>query len=136
MCVYVYSIKVSERRIKLSLTAEVSQRESRHGLKLFLASANQRLSRKMLKAVPGPKTRVIDTSLTIRVSGWKTKTSEGCAVGRSKSQNRAVGKGSWKAKRETERRKRHDGEDASELSSSAPQQGSRLLKMHARCCVR
>jgi hypothetical protein len=92
VCVYVYSIRVSEWRIRLFLTADVSQREIRHGLKLFLASGDRRLNRQMLKVVPGPKTRVIDTSFTIRVSGRKTKTSKSCAVGRSKSQNRAVGK--------------------------------------------
>jgi hypothetical protein len=90
--VYVYSIRVSEWRIRLLLTADVSQREIRHGLKLFLASGDRRLNRQMYKVVPGPKTRVIDTSLTIRVSGRKTKTSKGCAVGRRKSQNRRGGK--------------------------------------------
>jgi hypothetical protein len=116
--VIVYSIRVSRGRIRLFLTADVSQQEIRHGLKLFLASGDRRLNRQMLKVVPGPQTRVIDTSFTIRVSGWKTKTNEGCAVGRRKGHSKVVGRRSEKAEtKEQTRRRRCDGEDARSLQS-------------------
>lgn len=63
----------------------------------------------MLKVVPGPQTRVIDTSFTIRVSGWRNKINEGCAVGRSRSHNKVVGKRSEKAKRDNGRGEEEEG---------------------------
>jgi hypothetical protein len=82
----------------------------------------------MLKVVPGPQTRVIDTSFTIRVSGSKTKTNKGCAVGR-----RAEVTTKWLGKAVKKRNERTDEEKKKKVRwgrcALAAEQGS--LKMHA-----
>ena len=65
------------------------------------------------------------TSLTKRVPGSKTKTSVGCVIGKSKSQNRAVEKD---AEKRNERRDEEKKVRVRSLSTRCRlQQGSRLL---------